>query len=130
MIDLLDNAEIGSIGEQVACEFLVKRGFTIVSRNQRNRYGEVDIVCRKDGRHHFVEVKSTASTGTISRETSFFRPEEHVTREKLSNMERSALAYLSENGIDEDFQIDLVAVVLNPETKTAQVRYIENANTT
>ena len=130
MIDVLNNAEIGSVGEQVACEFLMKRGFTVVSRNQRNRYGEVDIVCRKDGKHHFVEVKSTASIGDISRETSFFRPEEHVTREKLSNMERSALAYLSEKGVNEDFQIDLVAVVLNPETKVAQVRYIENVNTT
>ncbi len=129
MIESLDNAEIGSTGEQVACEFLVKRGFSIVSRNQRNRYGEVDIVCRKGGVYHFVEVKSTASTGDISRETSFFRPEEHVTREKLSNMERSALEYLSEKGIDPDFQIDLVAVVLNPESMSAQVRYIENVNT-
>lgn len=129
MICVLDNSEIGSIGEQVACEFLMKRGFSVVSRNVRNRFGEIDILCKKGGTYHFVEVKSTASVDGISRETSFFRPEEHVTREKLSNMERSALAYLSEHGADQDFQIDLIAVVLSPETKTAQVRYIENVNT-
>ena len=57
--------KIGSIGERFAEMFLVKHGFMIIELNFSCRFGEIDIVTKKNGRIHFIEVKSV----TIPRET-------------------------------------------------------------
>jgi len=48
----------GDIAEQKGCEYLKKNGFEIVERNFYSRFGEIDIVAKKDGIYHFIEVKS------------------------------------------------------------------------
>ncbi|MGZ4219172.1 MAG: YraN family protein [Solirubrobacteraceae bacterium] len=40
---------LGQLGEQLAAEHLVRRGFEIVERNYRTRWGELDIIAF-DGR--------------------------------------------------------------------------------
>lgn len=48
----------GEKGEEEAVRFLKKGGFAIVERNVANKYGEIDIVAKKDGVHYFFEVKA------------------------------------------------------------------------
>lgn len=124
----MENHEIGSTGELVAREFLMKRGYSILDRNYRKSFGEIDIIAKKEGVFHFVEVKTSLESRGISHETSFFRPEERVGTGKLSRMSRAASSYLVEKRVESEFQIDVVAVTLNPESKQAKVRFIENVN--
>jgi putative endonuclease len=50
--------QLGARGEQLAAEHLVRRGFDIVERNYRTRWGELDIIAF-DGRVlTFCEVKT------------------------------------------------------------------------
>lgn len=63
---------LGALGEELAEKFLVKRGFTIIDRNYRKPWGELDIVARKRATVHFVEVKSRACS--VSDETSAVTP--------------------------------------------------------
>jgi putative endonuclease len=50
--------QLGARGEQLAAEHLVRRGFDIVERNYRTRWGELDIIAF-DGRVlAFCEVKT------------------------------------------------------------------------
>ena len=39
--------EVGRIGEQVACSFLVRKGYTIIDRNYRKPWGEIDVIAEK-----------------------------------------------------------------------------------
>lgn len=52
-------SEIGHLGENIACEYLVNKGYTICERNYRKPWGELDIIAKDpDGTLVFVEVKT------------------------------------------------------------------------
>lgn len=129
-----NTSKIGKIGEDLACLFLMKRGFRVLERNFWKKYGELDIVCKKNGKLHFVEVKCVSwetRYGSVSRETSqngTIRPEEHVTREKLHKLSRVIKVYLTEKRVSHEtlFQVDVVAIVLNLKDKHAEIKVIEN----
>lgn len=68
--------KIGEIGEENACMFLMKHGFTIIERNVANKFGEIDIVAKSHGAYYFFEVKTGKQGG-------FIHPAENLTKEKL-----------------------------------------------
>ena len=47
----------GAAGEQLAADYLQRRGLTLVERNFRVRGGEIDLVCRDGRTTVFVEVR-------------------------------------------------------------------------
>ena len=53
-----DCAVAGCLGESLACEELRRRGYAIFATRYRSRFGEIDIVCGRDGVLGFVEVKA------------------------------------------------------------------------
>jgi putative endonuclease len=54
----LHNRDFGSDGERRAAEFLEKNNFSIIARNYRfGKYGEIDIIARKEDLVIFAEVK-------------------------------------------------------------------------
>ncbi len=58
-----DRLDTGRIGEQWCVEFLKKKGYKIVERNFRCRYGEIDVVARDGDTLVFIEVKTRRSRG-------------------------------------------------------------------
>lgn len=100
--------EIGNYGEQEAAAFLEKRGYRVLRRNYRLFFGEIDLILEKAGVIHFVEVK------TVSQETyaKGIKPEDHVTREKITRIMKVAEFFLASNHLfEKKTQIDVVAVV-------------------
>ncbi len=53
----MNKKEIGDIGEKVAIKILKKRGEKIIDKNFHSRYGEIDIITRKDTLYNFYEVR-------------------------------------------------------------------------
>jgi putative endonuclease len=49
---------LGALGERLAAEHLVRRGFEIVERNYRTRWGELDIIAFDGRTLAFCEVKT------------------------------------------------------------------------
>ena len=49
---------IGNEGENKAVEFLLHNGYELLHKNWRTRFGEIDIIVKKDNLIVFVEVKS------------------------------------------------------------------------
>src|SRR5688572_16916868 len=114
-----EKRRLGDIGENIACDFLKKRGVEIVERNYLRKWGEIDIVGKKVAIIHFVEVKS------VTWETNY-RPEENMHPWKLKRLYRAIQTYLLENRIDSDWQLDLVTVRINESTRKARVEVLEN----
>ena len=50
--------QLGKLGEDLACEELSRRGYEILARRYRTRYGEIDIVARDGHTIVIVEVKT------------------------------------------------------------------------
>lgn len=122
---------IGSLGEDIACKFLVNKGFEVIVRNYRKKFGEIDIVVRKEGRIHFVEVKTVSRENVkdIKDETEdSFRPEDNVHPWKLKRLSRAIQVYLSENkmGEESEWQFDVITVFLDVENKLAKVKVLED----
>jgi Holliday junction resolvase-like predicted endonuclease len=63
---ITEKRKTGDLGEDIAAMFLVKQGFRITERNYLRKWGEIDIIAKKEGKLYFVEVK-TVSCGTSSR---------------------------------------------------------------
>tara|TARA_B100000508_G_C11450248_1_gene273608 strand:+ start:98 stop:466 length:369 start_codon:yes stop_codon:yes gene_type:complete len=115
--------DIGNTGEHIAEGFLETKGFVILGKNYNKKWGEIDIIARKDNMVHFVEVK------TISRETgneSIYRPEENMHKKKIERLHRAIQSYLGEFDITHDWQLDLVTVTLFIKDKKAECALIEN----
>ena len=65
-----ERAETGRRGEELAAAHLVRRGFRILDRNVRGRYGEIDLVASDGAVLAFVEVKTTRGAGARCRRSS------------------------------------------------------------
>jgi putative endonuclease len=118
--------ETGKTGENMAEMFLVKRGYVIIERNYWKKFGEIDIICKKDDKIYFVEVK-TVSRNNVSRETrDEYRPEDNLHPQKIKRMGRAIDVYIEERGVQADWDILGVMIVLNKMDKTAKITLLED----
>lgn len=127
MNTVLNKRAKGNKGEDIACRFLEKNGFKVVNRNYLKRWGELDIVAKKDNIIHFFEVKSV--TGRFDEE--FFdthKPEDNVDGWKVGKLRRIIETYLDEKGggLDSEFQFHVLCVYMNMETHFAKVKWLKN----
>ncbi|SRR5690606_12705452 len=58
---MTDKMETGGIGENLAAEYLVAKGFEVVARNYRWKKAEIDLIVKRDKWLIFVEVKTRSS---------------------------------------------------------------------
>lgn len=134
---VLHNNIIGSLGEDIACKFLTSKGFSVIQKNYRKKWGEIDIIAEKDHVIHFVEVKSISRTSGFvnmnkSDSADEFMPEENIHPWKIKRLLRTINSYLSEKHLrdtDTEWQLDALIVVINRGEKKAHVRVIENITT-
>ncbi len=123
------NLTIGKIGEDLACEYLVDKGYKILKRNYKEKWDEIDIICRaKDRTLVFVEVKTFGDPGGPGDRLA---PEDNMTAAKLKKLRRACEAFAGKHvDLIEDrkgWRIDLLAITLkNPITMDKEIRYYEN----
>jgi putative endonuclease len=125
-----ENKEIGRIGEDIATKFLQNKGFSVVVRNYRKKFGEVDIIARKAKSIRFIEVKSVriSVSADVTREKGGYRPEELVHPAKLRKIARVADVYMADQPEDLEYQIDVVAVFVDVNRRIGRCRFTENVN--
>lgn len=132
-----EKRKLGDIGENIACDFLTRRGFEIIERNYLRKWGEIDIIARKFNLIHFIEVKSVScvtfnnvSHGTLrqaqGKQEGEFRPEDNMHPWKLKRLSRAMQTYLLDRKLDCDWQLDLVTVKMDQQNRKARVEIIEN----
>jgi putative endonuclease len=105
------NLATGNTGEEMAAAYLVTKGFRIIARNWRFRHWEADIIASRNGFLHFIEVKTRHSL-------RYGKPEESITREKMSNLKNIAEEYQYQHPEWKYIQFDVIAITLvNEEVK-------------
>ena len=120
------STKTGFLGEKVAAQFLMRKGYKIIEMNYRKPWGEIDIIAEKGGVVRFVEVKTASGDfSTFSRENNTYRPEEQIHPAKLRKVIRTAQLYMASHEDDREFQIDAVGVILDPSVRRARCRLFE-----
>lgn len=114
--------QIGQLGEDIAATEASQRGYTILERNVRSPFGEIDLVLEKDGWFVFAEVK-TRSTDRYG------YPEEGITEIKLQHMVDCAMFYLNQLNPDDrrPFRLDAISIRLDESKRQADdLIWLEN----
>lgn len=123
-----EKRNFGDMGEFYAQMFLVKHGFNVLQRNYLKKVGEIDIVAENHGVIHFVEVKSVTRE-TFEDNLKGHSAEENVDNRKMRRIEKTAMIFLLENGLENShYQIDLITVTFVGGVGEPAIKYISNAN--
>ncbi|MBP9668754.1 MAG: YraN family protein [Candidatus Pacebacteria bacterium] len=117
----------GNLGEDLACAFLIARGYSVLARNFSIARGEIDIIAQKGSTIHFVEVKAVSREMNLEPGTSTgYRPEELVHTEKVRKIRAVGEFYLVSREMDHRAQVDVVAVEMEKSSLRAFCRLIEH----
>ncbi|MGB9598886.1 MAG: YraN family protein [Minisyncoccales bacterium] len=116
---------LGKLGEKLAADFLVGKGYKIIEMNFNKRWGEIDIVAIDPEESFqktlvFVEVKTRMNTDRIS-------PEESITPWKIKTLKRTALFYKTLHPeLPELLRIDFVGLALKSDFSLERINHIKN----
>lgn len=109
--------QFGDFGERLAERHLQEKGYTILARNFRSRFGELDLIAQDKDTLVFVEVKTRVNT-------KYGLPEEAVTWWKLKHIQKTAEYYCMLNKIKHaKMRIEVVAIQYN-EGKLVSIKII------
>jgi len=101
-----NHVELGKHGEELAAGYLKKKGYSIITRNYRKRFGEVDIIALDGDTLVFVEVKTRKSS-------RFGSGIEAVDLRKQQQLSRIAADYLVSEQVEyRQARFDVIAVEL------------------
>ena len=110
--------ELGKIGEKIAVDFLIEKGYTIKARNWRFKKAEIDIIAQLENTLIAVEVK-TRSTDVFGDPQEFIKP-------KQKNLLITAMnEYVISNDLDVDVRFDVIGIIKNQ--KEIKIEHLEDA---
>lgn len=104
---MTQKSDLGKLGEDLACQYLKKKGYKIIERNYWKSWGELDIVAISPEKILvFVEVKTVGGPAPI------VTGEDQFTRAKSVKSKRAAELYANESSLltDKGWRIDLIAI--------------------
>jgi putative endonuclease len=109
----------GTLAESTACDWLSAKGFVIVARNVRYRFGEIDIIAKDKEILCFIEVRSRKNT-------QFGTPQASIRTQKKAKLIKAAALYLKQNYKRLPFcRFDVIAVT--GYYPVGNIEYIPNA---
>ncbi len=115
---MAEHIDLGKQGEEIAVNYLRRKGYTILEQNWKLGKNEIDIIAR-DGKFIVVaEVKT--------RHSNFFaEPESSVTREKQKSIVRAANGYIRYKRLNNEVRFDVIAILIGLEGE--EINHIEDA---
>ena len=113
------NTQIWNSGEVIAIKYLQKHSYQILDTNFKfGRFGEVDIIAKKNWKIIFIEVKYRSSE-------AYWLPEEAITKYKLSKCKKTAEFFLAKNQYDfENIRFDAITIL--KQEKSYKITHYKN----
>ena len=115
---MTNSKNIGNKGEELAAEYIVKKGYSLLARNWYYNHRELDIVARHNNDIVFIEVKTRAKD-------SLQLPSEAVTLKKQKLIIEAAHAYIIGHNINLEARFDIIEVIHTFDG--VEIEHIENA---
>lgn len=105
----------GNKGEQLAVDFLLNIGYTILDRNFRSGKAEIDIIAKDKNFIIFIEVKSRSvfNEGT---------PRDLLSNSQQKRIIEAAHNYIIDNDINEEARFDFISVTLDQQNKIEHIK--------
>jgi putative endonuclease len=94
---------LGKQGEAIALDFLRNKGFSIIRKNYRTVFGEIDIIAKDKGVIVFVEVKTRT-------DNAFGHPFEAVDQRKREKIRKVALSFLKTQKNEAPSRFDVISI--------------------
>lgn len=110
---------LGKKGEEIAEKFLLKKGYIILERNFFCKFGEIDIIARKNDVMCFIEVKTRTNQ-------CYGRPVEAITPKKIKHIIQSTQFYIAKQHL-EGFEVRLDVIEIEMFDNKSAINHIENA---
>jgi putative endonuclease len=113
---------LGDLGERLACEHLERRGYRIVERNYRTRWGEIDVIAADRATLVFCEVKTRRRGGGA--------PWEALGVGKQRQVRRIAGRWLTERSDRPravELRFDAIGVTIDPRGRLVALDHLEGA---
>lgn len=104
--NMSEHFELGKKGEQIAVDYLIKKGYKILERNWRFQKAEIDIIATKQKKIISIEVKTRSSK-------YFGNPQDFVSFKKIKLMVFAMNEYVLMKNLEEEVRFDIVAVIKN-----------------
>mgnify|MGYP001347023106 CR=1 FL=1 len=103
---MIEHNELGKIGEGLAADYLIRKGYTILERNWRFQKAEIDIIAQNAEIVASIEVK-TRSTN------EFGNPQDFVNHKKIKLLVMAMNQYIIQKEIDAEVRFDIIAITKN-----------------
>ena len=116
---MAEHNELGRLGEQLARDFLIAKGYQILEQNWVCGHKEIDIIAMDGKELVIVEVKTRRVQCLVD-------PEETVDKIKQRFLIWAAESYVERNNLDVDVRFDIVAIVVDKNNEH-RIDHIENA---
>ena len=111
--------ELGKTGEQLAADYLLKKGYRILERNYYYDKAEIDIIAQKEpGVLAIIEVKTRSSN-------YFGDPQDFINSSKIKLLVKAANEYVISNNLNEEIRFDIIAIIKNKTTQ--KIQHFEDA---
>jgi len=111
---------VGRYGEDLALEYLKKKGYKITDRNLKISYQEIDIIAKIKEKIVLIEVKTRVSKYDNSAEENF-------SRRKINNLIKALEIYTARNKINpENTRLDLITIDINKAKKIAKIKHYKD----
>lgn len=111
---------LARLGEEKARRYLQSKGYKVLEKNFKTRFGEIDIVALENNCLVAVEIKTRYSL-------KFGKPEEAVTPQKIYTISRTAQYYqLIHPHLPNSLRVDVVAVEISKSGEVKRLELIKN----
>lgn len=129
---------LGKWGEEIAADYLIQKGYSILDRNARTPYGEIDLVARQElevrAPDHSIPETNTSMIVFVevkTRTTTYLGyPEQAIDARKRERMLANAQSYLQEHPELEDYwRLDVIAVRRFKSGDDVEILHFENVIT-
>lgn len=116
----MSSSEKGAQGERLALNYCKKElGFRFITKNWRNRRGEIDLICLDKGCLVFIEVRLRKAVSLVSGVQS-------ISRKKKSLLRRTAIAYLNRLGKrPKTYRFDIISIAYG-QSKDHKISHYRN----
>ncbi len=94
----------GVEGEEIGRKYLEERGYVLIEKNYRCKWGEIDLVMKKDEELVFCEVK-------YRKNSKFGMPQESVGFRKQQRIMKSISCFLKERSFCGKWRIDVLGIL-------------------